>query len=312
VGIDEKSGKVAGSLEPVATPSSYTGWAAFAHFGKQFAYVRRIPFSELYKTPFDPAKDLTLSAKAQLTEGERGMHEPDMSPDGQTIVLRVQDPQEDLALVRPDGSNFKRLTNDPFSERNPRWSPDGKQIVFTSNRSHRFELWSIHPDGTGLRQLTKNGVMSFAWTPDGTLTGYPRDNAPVALDPPGAPVKDWGLPPVFRPIQWSPSRKAIVGRMRSNAFGSESLFVYTPATQDYWEIAPSAATPSAIWMPHDEQLLFSRSDGIYFADVRTHGVKQEMPIARSDVHSRFTMSPDRHTFFFVQSDDQQDIWTGSE
>ena len=184
VPINERSGRTSGSLEPVPTPSSFTGWATFAHSGKLFAYVRRIPFSELYKAPFDPAKGLDLSTKVQLTEGERGMHEPDMSPDGKTIVMRIQDPQEDLALVQPDGSNFRRLTNDLFSERNPSWSPDGKRIVFGSNRSHRFELWSVHPDGTGLKQITQNGVVPYAWAPDGTLMGYPRNAAPVALDSP--------------------------------------------------------------------------------------------------------------------------------
>jgi eukaryotic-like serine/threonine-protein kinase len=312
VPINEKSGAVSGNLEPVTTPSSYTGWATFARSGKEFAYVRRIPFSELYKAAFDPDKGLDLATKLQLTEGERGMHEPDMSPDGKWIALRIQDPQEDLALIRPNGSNLKRLTNDLFSDRSPHWSPDGKQIIFTSNRSRRFELWSIHPDGTGLRQLTQHGMMSYAWTPDGTLTGYPPNRPPVALDPANAPVKDWGLPQVFRPLAWSPDKQAIVGRMRSSAFGSESLFIYTPATEDYWEIAPAAANPSTVWMPHDDKLLFSRSEGIYLADVHTHQVKQETPTARSDIHSRFTMSPDRRTFFFVQSDDQEDIWTGSE
>jgi eukaryotic-like serine/threonine-protein kinase len=312
VPVNERSGRTSGNLEPVPTPSSFTGWATFAHSGKLFAYVRRIPFSELYKAPFDPAKGLDLSTKVQLTEGERGMHEPNMSPDGKTIVMRIQDPQEDLALVQPDGANFRRLTNDLFSERNPSWSPDGKRIVFGSNRSRRFELWSVHPDGTGLKQITQNGLIPYAWAPDGTLLGYARNGPPVALDSPGTPVKDWGLPSAFRPLAWSSDAQAVVGRMRSSGFGPESLFIFSPGNQDYWQIAPSAASPSTVWMPQDEQLLFSRSDGFYLADVRTHQVKQEMPIARSDVHSRFTMSPDRRTLFFVQSDDQEDIWTGSE
>ena len=312
VPIDERSGSTRGSLESVPTPSSYTGWATFAHSGKQFAYVRRIPFSELYKMPFDAVKGLDLSAKVQLTEGERGMHEPDMSPDGKAIVMRIQDPQEDLALVQPDGSNFRRLTNDLFSERSPRWSPDGERIVFGSNRSRRFELWSIHPDGTGLKEITQNGFMPFAWAPDGSLIGYPQNGPPVNLDSPSTPAKDWGLPFAFRPLSWAPNGQSVVGRMRSSGFGAESLFIYLPNNHDYWEIASTAIAPSAIWMPQGDQLLFSRIDGFYLADVRTHQLKQEMPIARSDVHSRFTMSPDRRTLFFVQSDDQQDIWTGSE
>ena len=100
--------------------------------------------------------------------------------------------------------------------------------------------------------------------------------------------------------------------MRTNAFGRGALFVFTPATQDYWEVAPSAANASTVWLNRGKQLVFSRADGIYLADVRTHQVKQELSIVRTDIHSRFTMSKDGRTLFFIQADDEEDIWTASE
>ncbi len=310
VRIDEESGKVEGAPESVTTPSSYTGWTTFARNGKELAYVRRMPLSELYKVPFDPGKALDLNQKTALTAGERTLHEPDMSPDGQSIVVRVQDPQEDLALIRSDGSDTRRLTNDVYDDRDPHWSPDGNEIVFTSNRSRTFEVWAIHPDGTGLRKLTNGSIVPFAWDPSGDLVAYPANATPFSLLPPGAPVKNFGVPSVFRPIAWSPDKQKVVGRMRSEGFSRGALFVLTPATQDFWEIAPSAPYVSAVWLQNSRQLLFSRSEGIYLADVMTHKLKQELSTTRSDIHARFALSPDDRSLFFVESGDQQDIWIG--
>jgi hypothetical protein len=100
--------------------------------------------------------------------------------------------------------------------------------------------------------------------------------------------------------------------MRSNAFSRGSLFVFTPASADYWEIAPSAFYPASVWLNDGYTLLFSREEGIYLADLRSHEVRQVTPTSRGEMHSRFTLSRDNHSLFFVLSDDEEDIWVGSQ
>jgi hypothetical protein len=100
--------------------------------------------------------------------------------------------------------------------------------------------------------------------------------------------------------------------MRSNAFNRSSLFIFTPASADYWEIAPSALYPTAVWLTDGYHLLFSREEGIYLADLQTHEVRQVTPTSRGEMHSRFTLSRDDRFFFFVLSDDEEDIWVGSD
>lgn len=312
VAVNQGSGEAQGVPAPVTTPSSYSGWASFAPSGKEFAYVHRTALGELYKAPFTVDRGVQFDHSVQLTSGERDLHEPEISPDGGSLLVRVQDPQEDLAILNPDGTSRRRLTNDRFSDRNAHWFPDGQRILFTSNRSGTMQLWSIQADGTGLSSVTKNGILPTVFTPDAILMGFPPHAKPFVLLPPGAPLPNLRLPPMFRPVAWSPDRRFVAGRIESSEFGAGSMFIFTPGTNDFWEIASSANYPSAIWLQNGTQLLFSRDDGIFLADVPKHEIRSEMPAQHStDVHSRFTLSRDNTTVYFVMSDDQEDIWIGS-
>ena len=55
-----------------------------------------------------------------------------------------------------DGGNRRNLTNDPFSDREPSWSPDGKHIAFVSNRDGNFEIYVMDADGGNQHNLTNN------------------------------------------------------------------------------------------------------------------------------------------------------------
>ncbi|MER3403401.1 MAG: hypothetical protein C4337_08970 [Armatimonadota bacterium] len=63
----------------------------------------------------------------------------------------------DLLMLQPDGRSFF-LTHDEYDDQSPNWAPDGKKIVFSSNRRDQvYQLWTIDPDGNGLMPLTIGG-----------------------------------------------------------------------------------------------------------------------------------------------------------
>jgi dipeptidyl aminopeptidase/acylaminoacyl peptidase len=61
----------------------------------------------------------------------------------------------------------------------PAWSPDGQQIVFTSNISGRFNLWKVSASGGWPIQLTQSddSQSSAVWSPDGKWIAYQQDHA---------------------------------------------------------------------------------------------------------------------------------------
>ncbi len=69
----------------------------------------------------------------------------DVSPDGKQIVF---DLLGDLYVIPSTGGDAKRLTSGPAWDCQPRFSPNGKQIAFISDRNGSDNLWLINVDGS--------------------------------------------------------------------------------------------------------------------------------------------------------------------
>jgi Tol biopolymer transport system component len=106
----------------------------------------------------------------------------DVSPDGQSIAF---DLLGDLYLLPIAGGTASRLTHGIAHDMQPRFSPDGKQIVFVSDRSGDDNVWLVPPAGGEPRALTTGKDVTYLspeWTPDGnyvvvaksTLTGLEK------------------------------------------------------------------------------------------------------------------------------------------
>ncbi len=103
-----------------------------------------------------------------VTEGPLNAGFPSFSPDGDEVVYRVWgDTAEGLRIVSLADGAVRTLTTgyDNF----PAWSPAGDLIVFSRLAGGDFDIFSVRPDGTGLRQLTTTpgGDSHPAWSPDG-------------------------------------------------------------------------------------------------------------------------------------------------
>jgi hypothetical protein len=91
----------------------------------------------------------------------------DVSPDGQTIVF---DHLGDLFTIPMAGGKAVPLTRGMAVDAQPRFSPDGKRVVFVSDRAGASNLWIISLDKKDTVQVTRERTQSFdspEFTPDG-------------------------------------------------------------------------------------------------------------------------------------------------
>jgi TolB protein len=98
---------------------------------------------------------------------------PRYSPDGEHLafVAASDDGIEDLYIAGQDGSNPRIVAASPGEpEGAPAWSPDGSTIAFSSRRDGNWEIYTVRPDGTELRRLTRDEAFDAApvWAPDGS------------------------------------------------------------------------------------------------------------------------------------------------
>jgi imidazolonepropionase-like amidohydrolase/Tol biopolymer transport system component len=91
----------------------------------------------------------------------------DVSPDGKEIVF---DLLGDIYTIPVAGGNAKTLLTGHAWEVQPRYSPDGKKISYTSDKGGGDNIWTMNSDGSNAKQVTQENfrlLNNAVWTPDG-------------------------------------------------------------------------------------------------------------------------------------------------
>ena len=108
--------------------------------------------------------------------------DPQVSPDGTQVLYSLTRTDKEtkksssaLWLCAIDGSDARQLTQSGKQNSGGRWSPDGKQIAFVSDRVKKSGIFLIAADAPGeARELTHHGqaIHDLAWSPDGSQIAY--------------------------------------------------------------------------------------------------------------------------------------------
>ena len=107
------------------------------------------------------------SKKISFTTNEGTWMNLDVSPDGKTIVF---DLLGDIYSMPITGGKASLLSGGKAWEIQPRYSPDGKLISYTSDRDGGDNIWVMNSDGTNKHTVTKENfrlLNNASWTPDG-------------------------------------------------------------------------------------------------------------------------------------------------
>jgi TolB protein len=96
---------------------------------------------------------------------------PSWSPDGTRLTFVRGEVESRISIVGADGRGLrtvKRVRLDSSEGGAPKWSPDGQRIAFVHAARDQFAVYTIGPDGTGLRRFDRC-AFEPAWSPDGRM-----------------------------------------------------------------------------------------------------------------------------------------------
>src|SRR5262249_18249577 len=156
----------------------------------------------------------------------------------------------------------------------PRWSSDGTNLAFYSNRSGKYEIWSMAPDGGKQQQITdaKDASTLYpSWSPDGNRMLYVdltlkhsvwvidakkawKARTPDVLShPPGPPNTN------FPPPAWSAESRKIAG------YSPNALLVYDFDTRTYQRVTEMTTNSAATWLA-DGRIVYQHSGRLMIVD----------------------------------------------
>ena len=136
--------------------------------------------SKIVFTPIDPESGVgglyiyDIESKSKTLFLKRfSPSDPSFSPDGNTIVFAdfVEDGSENAEIYTMgiDGSNLTKLTDNPARDYFPKYSPDGKTILFSSERDGNIQLYTMSSNGENVKRLMENEFTDNCggFSPDG-------------------------------------------------------------------------------------------------------------------------------------------------
>lgn len=259
-------------------------------------------------TKYATFKDLPLKPQRSIrfTTTEATWTSLDVSPDGKTIVF---DLMGDLYTVPMSGGQATQLTRGIAFDTHPRYSPDGKKILFTSDRSGSENVWWIDLVTKDTLQVTKEKDQNFpsaAWTPDGDYIVYSKGKLDVQLymvhknggggiqliNTPGMKTIDPAVSPDGRYVYFSQrtgpwSYDAQLPQYEVGIYDRDNSKVST-VTSRYGSGFTPVLSPDGKWLVYGSR--FEDKTGLVIRDLHTGDEKWlAYPVQRDDQESIATM-----------------------
>src|SRR5262249_13368545 len=146
---------------------------------------RLVGWLALLVVPLLPLGAVAADGKRPITVDDlfrfKRVADPQISPDGKivayaltTVDLAGNKSSSTLWLAPTANGSPRQLTNTAKKDRHPRWSADGKRILFESNRGGDNQLWVIDVAGGEAKQLTTitTEAGNAIWSPNGQWIAF--------------------------------------------------------------------------------------------------------------------------------------------
>jgi Tol biopolymer transport system component len=251
-----------------------------------------------------------LGAAAEYTN-------PALSPDGRTLAVGIADQitgNRDIWLFDLVRGTPTRLTFDPADDLAPTWSPDGRQIIFASDRKGSRDLYRKAANGTGPEELlleSKVAKVGEDWTRDGKyllfnlgsasagvwaleLAGNAGERKPVAL-----------LTGAFALDQGRVSPDGCWLAYRSTESGKAEVYVQNfPPSGGKWQIS-TAGGAEPQWRADGKELFYVQNKTLMTVEIASGPGRFEVGIPKPLFESQFAGGSFRRNRYVVSADGQK-------
>jgi TolB protein len=253
------------------------------------------------------AADADGTDQERLTEGPG--YATDWSPDGRRIAFEIVDDDGSLHIgtMSPHGGRVRQLTFGRGIQEFPKWSPDGRWIVY--DRADRFpdepgfhtEIWIMRADGSHQRRLTK-GRSDYepVFSPDGRHIVFARNHSGLAeewraslrvMTVDGAHARQV-VPPTLglEHPDWSPDGRWITFNTESTFAPNAAVFAVRPNGRDPRQVVRRSDTRfelfKPVWSPDGRKFLVGCFDVAAQVDklcsMRADGTRLRVVVAPGD------------------------------
>lgn len=172
------------------------------------------------------------SRTTYATLNNSGVSEFALSPDGKRVAFVVRG--DVFTVSTSDGGDAKRWTDNPTRDHEVSWAPDGKSLVYASNRDGGYRLYRVDLTTRETKQLTRgSGTDSYpAYSPDGAWIAFRRgpQTAIYVVKPDGTGEQLAVKGPKIASFEWSPDGKWLTFQ-REDEIRSDDVWLVSVAAE---------------------------------------------------------------------------------
>jgi eukaryotic-like serine/threonine-protein kinase len=325
IGIDESSGRPRGGPEPVAAGVDVAmDLPQLSRDGATLIFRSRLESVNPAAIAFDPAAERI--GEVTLLQRRSGVLVPtDISPDGAWLALyNGLERQQDIFLMRADGRDLTRLTDDIARDWIPRFTPDGAALTFYSNQLGPYDVWLIRRDGSGRTQLTdfgEAGAYYGMFAPDGERLIVLRADSviPMVGSAPWPLTLESATPLTGLDVaggrmytaQWSGDGRWLTGGVQPPSGAVRGNAVFELATGHARTLSDDGIGDVIAWLPGFRRVVyFTRSGALVVQDIESlqrRVLSTALPYPPDQMGS-IVAAPDGRTLYYGARQVESNIW----